>query len=111
MKSPKVGDRVFVYSIPCVTWPGCEDGIPLVGEVSVAPDQMSRGAFYFLPDLPDPSTNGRNNARAQLAGRGTHGWRVEAWVETIDINGHVTRNLTWGEETYVVDEEEELTWI
>lgn len=75
----KVGDRVTVFDIRSVTWPGSDDGVGLSGVVTL----IGSDNFYFLPDEPDESRNYR--AKIPARNHSENGWSVmdsDEWIFT-----------------------------
>lgn len=66
---PQPGDRVAVYDIPGVQWPEQESEHPVRGIVT---DVKADNHFRFLPDEPDPTSNGGGNARKFDSNLGWH---------------------------------------
>jgi hypothetical protein len=81
---PEPGTRILCVTIGGVVWPD-DTKHPLRGVVARVPDDMTQNqilpqvSFQFLPDEPDLSSNGVNNAREF----DTYGWYVDSQDEWV----------------------------
>lgn len=77
-----VGQRVAVYEIYGVRWPGSDVGVPVWGTVTRADDGLG---FRFMPDLPDVTSNGHSNAHEHTGYRDQLGWQVNSSCRVTDM--------------------------